>query len=178
MVEWMAGRIGFAVRPGGPGGAGGVLTSGGSAGNLTALLAARQAKAGFDVWQRGTTAGPPLGLLAAETTHYSVARAAEIMGLGAEGVFPVPVDAAFQLRPDALPAALAAAQRAGRRVIAVVASAGSTATGAIDPLPAIADFAAAHALWLHVDAAHGGSALTSVHQRARLRGIERADSVV
>ena len=192
VVEWMAGRIGFAVRPGGAGdvgsaggaggagggGAGGVLTSGGSAGNLTALLAARQAKAGFDVWQRGTTAGPPLALLAAETTHYSVARAAEIMGLGAEGVFPVPVDAAFQLRPDALPAALAAAERAGRRAIAVVASAGSTATGAIDPLPAIADFAAAHALWLHVDAAHGGSALTSVQQRGRLRGIERADSVV
>ncbi|MCC6996881.1 MAG: aminotransferase class I/II-fold pyridoxal phosphate-dependent enzyme [Deltaproteobacteria bacterium] len=178
VIEWMAARIGFAVNPGGPGGAGGVLTSGGSAGNLTALLAARQAGAGFDVWQRGLTTGQPLAVLAAETTHYSVARAAEIMGLGAEGVFPVPVDAAFQLRAEALPAALATAERAGRRVIAVVASAGSTATGAIDPLPAIADFAEAHRLWLHVDAAHGGSALTSAHERARLRGIERADSVV
>ncbi len=175
VIEWMAGRIGFAV---GPGGAGGVLTSGGSAGNLTALLAARQARAGFDVWQHGVAAGPPLALLAAESTHYSVARAAEIMGLGKDGVIPVPVDAAFQLRASALPAALAAAERAGRRTIAVIASAGSTATGAIDPLAAIADFATAHGLWLHVDAAHGGSALTSPSERTRLSGIERADSVV
>jgi len=93
-------------------------------------------------------------------------------------VTPVPVDDAFRLRPDALEGALAAARRAGRRPIAVVASAGSTATGAFDPLDAVADFAEAHGLWFHVDGAHGASTALSPKFRGQLRGIERADSVV
>ena len=96
----------------------GVLTSGGSAGNLTALLAARQAKAGFDAWTDGAHGGPPLAVLASSETHYCVERAAQIMGWGAGGVVPVPVDARFRLRPEALPGALAAAEGAGRKVIA------------------------------------------------------------
>lgn len=172
VLGWMAGQLGL------PGSAGGVLTSGGSAGNLTALLAARQAKAGYDAWNGGATAGPPLTVLVAETAHYCLARSTRVMGWGAGGVTPVPVDANFRLRPEALEDALAAATRAGRRPIAVVASAGSTATGAFDPLDAVADFCERHNLWFHVDGAHGASAALSPRYRHQVKGIERADSVV
>jgi len=172
VVRWMAGQLGL------PESAGGVLTSGGSAGNLTALLAARQAKAGYDAWSSGATAGPPLTVLVAETAHYCIARSTKVMGWGAGGVTPVPVDASFRLRPEALEDALAAATRAGRKPIAVVASAGSTATGAFDPLDAVADFCERHGLWFHVDGAHGASAVLSPQYRVQVKGIERADSVV
>ena len=99
------------------------------------------------------------------------------MGWGAEGAIAVPVDERYRLDPAALPAALALARALGRTVIAVVASAGATATGAFDPLPAIADFCAAHALWLHVDGAHGAALAISKH-RALVDGIARADSIV
>jgi L-2,4-diaminobutyrate decarboxylase len=172
LMRFFAGSLGM------PAGADGVLTSGGSVGNLTALLAARQAQAGFDVWSGGVAAGPPLAVLCSTEAHYSIARALRIMGLGAEAAWPVPVDARFRLRPEALPGARRAAEAAGRRVIAVVASAGSTATGAFDPLDAVADVCAAERLWLHVDGAHGASAALAPAHRPRLRGIERADSVV
>ncbi len=171
-VQWMAGKLGL------PEGAGGVLTSGGSAGNLTALLAARQSRAGFDAWTDGTHAGPPLAILVGGDAHYSIARAAQIMGLGAGGVVPVALDARHRLDPAALPLSLERARRTGRRPIAVVASACSTATGAFDPLPPIADFCAGHDLWLHVDAAHGGAAALSARHRGLLEGADRADSLV
>jgi L-2,4-diaminobutyrate decarboxylase len=155
-----------------------IFTSGGSAGNLTALAAARQAKAGFDAWSLGATKGPPLAYLVSTETHYSVARALAIMGLGEEGAVPVPVDDRFRLRADALDQAKRDAEARGRKVIAVVASAGSTSTGAFDPLDAVADFCAAHDLWLHVDGAHGASAVLSPTHGPRLRGIARADSIV
>jgi L-2,4-diaminobutyrate decarboxylase len=171
VIAWMAAQVGFAE------GADGVLTSGGSVGNLTALLAARQARAGYDVWARGTHE-QPLAVLVSEQAHYSVRRAAAIMGLGEEGVVPVPTDARFKLRPEALPDAYERARRAGRLPVAVVASAGSTATGALDPLEAVADFCAARGLWLHVDGAHGAALALSPRHRPLLAGIERADSVV
>ncbi len=172
VVRFLADRAGL------PAAADGVLTSGGSAGNLTALLAARQSRAGFDVWRHGLHGGPPLAILVSEQAHYCVRRAAAIMGLGEDGVVPVACDDRFRLRPDALAPALSAARAAGRTVIAVVASAGSTATGAHDPLADVADFCATEGLWLHVDAAHGASALLSPRLAPRLGGIERADSVV
>ncbi len=172
VLRWMAGQLGL------PGSAGGVLTSGGSVGNLTALLAARQARAGFDAWNEGASAGPPLTVLVAETAHYCLARSTRVMGWGAGGLTPVPVDSRFRLRPEALEEALAAATRAGRRPIAVVASAGSTATGAFDPLDAVADFCQRHGLWFHVDGAHGAAAAISPTFRHQVKGIERADSVV
>ena len=172
LVRFLAGALGM------PAGADGVFTSGGSAGNLTALLAARQARAGFDAWGEGAQGGPPLAVLVSEQTHYSVARSLQVMGLGQLGAWPVPVDDRYRLRPEALPAARRAAEAAGRRVIAVVASAGSTATGAYDPLEAVADFCAAGELWLHVDGAHGVSAALAPAHRGLVAGIERADSVV
>ena len=171
VIAWLGGQLGF------PPGCDGVLTSGGSAGNLTGLLAARQTKAGFDAWNEGAHGGPPLAVLASAETHYCVKRAVQVMGWGAGGVQTVPVDAQFRLRPEALPDALAAAARAGRKAIGVGASAGATSTGAFDPFEPIADFCAAHDLWLHVDGAHGASAVLSPRYKPTLRGIERADSV-
>lgn len=167
-VQWMCARLGL------PDDADGLLTSGGSLGNLTALLAARQA-ARPDTWQTG---GHDFCVLASDQAHYCIDRAARVLGWGEQGVVPVPVDAAFRMRPDALAAALATARRRGRTVAAVVASACSTATGSFDPLPELADFCRDHGLWLHVDGAHGASFLLSPRHRDRLRGIERADSVV
>jgi L-2,4-diaminobutyrate decarboxylase len=171
VIRWLCARAGYGD------GADGFLTSGGSVGNLTALLAARQSRAGFDAWKSGLTGGPPLAIIAAEATHYCVKRSAQIMGLGADGVVPVGVDPACRLRPELLEAALAEAQRRGRKPIAVVASAGSTAAGAFDPFEPIADFCERHGLWLHVDGAHGGSAVLSQKYRALTRGMERADSI-
>jgi L-2,4-diaminobutyrate decarboxylase len=172
LTRWLGGLLGF------PDGADGIFTNGGSAGNLTALMAARQARAGFDAWGQGGAAHPPLAILSSTETHYSVARAAQIMGLGKAGAWPVPVDTRHRLRPDALADAKRAAEKSGRRVFAVVASAGSTATGAFDPLEGVADFCAREQLWMHVDGAHGASAAISPTHRPRLAGIERADSVV
>ena len=159
----------------------GVLTSGGSLGNLTALLAARQAQGkalGFDAWRRGNKGGPQLVMFVAETAHYSVARAARIMGLGDDGVVSVAVDDRLRMVPDALAKAIADTRNKKRAPIAVIASAGSTAAGAIDPLEPIADLCAREKLWLHVDGAHGASLLLSATHKDKLKGIERADSIV
>jgi len=157
-------------------GAGGVLTSGGSLGNLTALLAMRQARAGFDVWKQGAHAGPPLAVIVGEEAHYSIARTLRIMGWGDQGAIVAAIDARHRLTPEAVEKAL---ERAGdRRVIGIVAAAGSTATGAFDPIDELAALAERRGLWLHVDAAHGGGVALSETQRHKLRGIERADSIV
>jgi L-2,4-diaminobutyrate decarboxylase len=170
VIEWMCRRLGL------PEGAGGVMTSGGSLGNLTALLAMRQARAGHDVWREGAHAGPPLAVVVSSEAHYSIARTLRIMGWGDGGAIAAPVDARHRMTAAAVRAALEEA--GGRRVIGIVAAAGSTATGAYDPLDELADLAAERGLWLHVDAAHGGGAALSPSQRGKLRGIERADSVV
>ena len=170
VIDWMARTLGL------PAGASGVMTSGGSLGNLTALLAMRQAHAGFDVWKEGAHAGPPLAVIVSSDAHYSVARTLRVMGWGDPGAIVAPVDAKHRLTPEAIERALGQAD--GRRVIGLVAAAGSTATGAFDPLDELADVAAAHGLWLHVDAAHGGGVALSATKRHLLRGIERADSIV
>jgi L-2,4-diaminobutyrate decarboxylase len=173
VVRWFAARIGFEPQT-----ADGVLTHGGSAGNLTALLAARQHAAPCDVWEEGLAPAGALRLIASDQTHYSVRRSAQIMGLGGRSVVPIPTDAQFRMRPEALATALREAKAENSTVVAVVASAGSTATGAVDPLEAIAEICEEHGVWMHVDGAHGGGAVVSDRLRTALRGIERADSVV
>ncbi|MBL8718944.1 MAG: aminotransferase class I/II-fold pyridoxal phosphate-dependent enzyme [Myxococcales bacterium] len=163
VLAWMASVLGL------PSATLGVLTSGGSLGNLTALLAARAAL-------RGPTADG--AILVGEQAHYSIGRAARAMGLGTEGVVAVPCDARFRLRLDALPEALAEARHRGRTPFALVGSACSTATGAFDPLVGMADFAAEHGLHFHVDGAHGAAVALSPRYRSRIAGIDRADSVV
>lgn len=170
VVEYLCGNLGWDSS------SDGVLTNGGSLGNLTALLAARQAKAGYDVWAEGQR--EPMSVLVSEQAHYCISRSVQCMGWGAKGAAPVPTDARFRLRPDALELALGRCRDEGRQVLAVVASCCSTAAGSFDPLPEIADFCAENDLWLHVDGAHGASLCLSEKHKATLRGIERADSVV
>lgn len=175
LVGWLAGLLGL------PADATGVMTSGGTASNLYGLLLAREHAARRD----GATG--PLGALpaAAHTwrivtsaaAHFSVRRAAGILGLGSERVVAVPADDRGRLDPAALDAALAELERTGLRPIAIVATAGTTDLGAIDPLAAIADRAAACGAWLHVDAALGAGLALSPGLRERLDGIGRADSV-
>jgi len=172
VLSWLAQKAGLPSR------SGGILTSGGSLGNLTALLAARQSHAGFDVWRRGLARGPALCVFVAETAHYSVARAARIIGLGDDGVIGVAVDEKLKMRTDALVEAIADARKRKRTPLAVVASAGSTAGGAFDPIHEVADICEKENLWLHVDGAHGASLLLSEKHQGKLTGIERADSIV
>ena len=172
VIDWLGVVLGFDSP------VEGMLTSGGSVGNLTALAAARQSIDGLDVWQAGLTDLPALSILASEQAHYSVDRAARILGLGAAGVVRAPTDAQYRLDPSGLEEARLRAQDSGRRVFAIVGSACSTATGAFDPLEAIADYAEEHGLWFHVDGAHGAAAALSPRYRPLVAGIERANSVV
>jgi len=165
VIAWMCELAGFGK------GSGGTLTSGGTEATFTALLAARGA-AMPDAWVNGVGADPPV-LLCGEHAHYAVTRAGAELGIGLRNVLPIR-SRDFRMDPDALKQAL---NHLGRRVMAVVATAGSTATGSFDDLEAIGALCDQHGVWLHVDAAHGGSALLSPSHRRRLRGIERARSI-
>jgi len=170
ILEWMIEKLGWDVRR-----AGGVLTHGGSLANLTALLAAR-ARTAPDAWTRGV--GGDLALLAPPSAHYSIKRAAGILGLGEDAVVALETDELERIRPDRLGDALKRTRAAGRRPIALVAAACATSTGLHDDLVAIGEFCREHGVWFHVDAAHGASALLSEDHRGLLAGIEQADSTV
>jgi L-2,4-diaminobutyrate decarboxylase len=157
IVRWLAGLAGY------PPESLGTAVSGGSAANLTGLLAARAR------WRARGGDGTPV-ILASADTHYSVARAASIMGI--PDVVKIETDDMHRMSIDALRAAL---QQHGDAVLAVVATSGSTATGAFDDLLAVRD--AARDTWLHVDAAHGASVLLSDRLRHLVRGLDRADSL-
>ncbi|HEX4683661.1 MAG TPA: pyridoxal-dependent decarboxylase, partial [Gemmatimonadaceae bacterium] len=168
VISWMCDLAGYGA------GSGGTLTSGGTEATFTALLAARSA-AIPDAWTNGIGADPPL-LLCGEHAHYAVTRAAAELGLGLRSVVPIR-SRDYRMDVDALHSGLGDLSRRGRRIMAVVATAGSTATGSIDDLDAIASVCDRYGVWLHVDAAHGGSALLSAKHRHRLAGIERARSL-
>jgi len=170
LTRWLAERFGL------PAGAAGLMTSGGASSNLTALKAARDARTPGDVRRHGT-GGLPLVLYASAEAHATIAEAADILGLGERAVRSIPTDAAYRMRTDELERALAADLAAGMLPFAVVATAGTTATGAVDPLPAVADICQMHGLWMHVDAAYGGAAVLAPELRPLLSGIERADSI-
>lgn len=168
VVRWLCEAAGY------PQGAGGTLTTGGSEATFTALLAAR-GNAAPDSWVQGVGADPPL-LLCGEHAHYAVTRAAGELGIGMKNAVAIR-SRGFKMDPDALRQALEQLTHTGRRVLAVVATAGSTATGSFDDLEAIANACSEHGVWLHVDGAHGASALLSARHRQRVRGIERARSI-
>jgi L-2,4-diaminobutyrate decarboxylase len=164
-------KIGF-----GPGSSG-LITSGGSLANLTALLTARAVKIPENVWENGH-GNQKLAILVSEEAHYCVDRAARIMGLGSAGVIKIPTDQRFKMRTELLEERLAAAQAQGLKVFAIVGSACSTSSGSYDDLVALGDFAKKHELWFHVDGAHGGAVLYSEQYRYLLDGMEKADSFV
>jgi L-2,4-diaminobutyrate decarboxylase len=153
----------------------GLLTSGGSLANLTALLTARNVVCG-NSWQSG--APDNTVLLVQADAHYCVTRAAGILGLGSHSVRKVKVDERRRMDVDHLERLIREERSRGKTIMAVSAAACATPTGAFDPLKQIADVCERHDVWLHVDAAHGGGALMSRQHRDLLRGIHRADSVV
>ncbi len=159
--------FGFPARAEGSG------VPGGGFANLTALLAAR-AKFLPQAWNRG---GGRMAVLAGAQTHYSVSRAAGIMGLGSDAVFAIPLDSAYRTDPRKAPGAFQAARRAGFRKFVLVATCGSTPTGSCDDLGAFARIARQEGAWLHVDAAHGGGLAFSRRHRHLVAGIERAESL-
>ena len=167
VIRWMCDLAGL-----GPG-AGGTFTSGGTEATLTALLAARNARFP-DAWERGID-GRAVIVCGADA-HYAVGRAAGILGIGTRNLVTVAArDHRMDL--DALSTTLDDLAAKNVPVIAVVGTAGSTPTGTFDDLAGIATICEARSLWMHVDAAHGGSALLSAAHRWRLAGIERASSV-
>jgi aromatic-L-amino-acid decarboxylase len=147
----------------------GLLTTGGSLANLSAIVTARHARLGED-FADGT-------YYLSEQTHASVPKAAAIAGFPRRAMRLVPVDGELRMDADALKAMVAEDRAAGLRPFLVVPAAGTTNTGAIDPLGAVADVAEAEGLWLHVDAAYGGFFQLTERGRERFRGIERADSI-
>ncbi|MBB2923426.1 L-2,4-diaminobutyrate decarboxylase [Cellulomonas cellasea] len=165
LVAWTAERIGF---PAGDG----IFTSGGTQSNLQALLIAR------DHALAASGATPDrLVVLATGSSHFSVQKSARLLGLGEDAVLCVATDDRGRMRPEVLAAALDAARTAGRVPMCVVATAGTTDRGCIDPLGPIADACDAAGVWLHVDAAYGCGLLVSPTRRHLLDGIERARSV-
>ncbi|MET8449826.1 lysine decarboxylase DesA [Streptomyces sp. NPDC005209] len=171
LVDWTAARIGL-----GPA-ADGVFTSGGTQSNLQALLLAREeSKPGRAGWESGVNPGK-LRVFASEVSHFSVKKSAKLLGLGTDCVVSIPVDHDKRMQTVALAHELERCERDGLVPMAVVATAGTTDFGSIDPLPEIAELCARHDVWMHVDAAYGCGLLASRKYRDRIDGIERADSV-
>ncbi|WP_232778585.1 pyridoxal phosphate-dependent decarboxylase family protein [Carbonactinospora thermoautotrophica] len=174
VVRGLAGLVGFD-----PDRAAGVVTCGGTESNLMGLLLARDAAVRRETGLDPALEGLPvvacrLRVYASEAAHFSVQRNAALLGLGETAVVPVPVDARHRMDPAALERAL---DTGGGVSMAIVATAGTTDFGSVDPLPEIADLARRHGAWLHVDAAYGGGALFSSRLAGLLDGIAAADSV-
>lgn len=164
VVSWLCRIAGY------PAEARGVLTSGGSLASLVGLFTARRERLPEDFLS---------GILyASDQVHHAITKGALVVGFPEANVRSIPVDDRFRIRLDALEAAIEEDRRRGLTPFLVVGNAGTTNTGAVDPLDELADLAARHGLWLHVDAAYGGFFLLTEEGRRILKGIERADSIV
>ncbi|MFD0154483.1 pyridoxal phosphate-dependent decarboxylase family protein [Streptomyces sp. NPDC055721] len=163
LIDWTTGRIGL-----GPA-ADGVFTSGGTQSNLQAMLLARE--------EAKTTDLSKLRIFSSECSHFSVQKSATLLGLGADAVISIPVDRNKRMQSVVLAAELEACRAEGLVPMAIVATAGTTDFGSIDPLPEVAALADEYGAWMHVDAAYGCGLLASLTRRHLLDGIERADSV-
>ena len=168
VVAWVGEFVGFGVATRG------VTTSGGTIANLTALTAARE-RAAPGVRQTGM-ADRRLALYCSAEAHYSVVRAAEVLGLGRDAVRAIPTGARRAMNPAACAAAIDADVAAGITPMAVVATAGTTLTGAVDPLAALADLCAERSVWLHVDGAYGLPAAGTAEAAPLFAGLDRVDS--
>lgn len=166
LLRWVADLIGY------PATAGGNIASGGSIATLAAIATARDA--------HGLRGADYAGAVVYLTTqaHHCIEKSLRIAGLGEAQVRHVPMDDRFRMRPDALAACIATDRANGLRPWLIIAAAGTTDTGAVDPLDAIATVAERERCWFHVDAAYGGFFLLTEHGRRALRGIERSDSVI
>jgi len=170
LMAWLAERFGL------PESAGGHVVAGGAMANFVALKVARD-RAADEVRERGVRDGSPLAFYASTESHVVQQRAADILGLGSDAVRLIDIDESWRMRPDLLAEAIERDLADGVVPAAVIATAGTTTTGAIDPLPAIAELCERHGIHLHVDACYGGPVALVDELRPLLDGIERADSV-
>ena len=163
VVRWFCEIVGYGA------GSGGILTSGGSLANLTAIVTARRERLPEAFWH-GT-------IYTSDQTHHSVRKAAVLAGFPEANVREIASDDRQRMRTDVLAARVTEDRAAGLEPFLVVASAGTTNTGAVDPLEDIADFADLERLWMHVDGAYGAFFMLTARGRTAMRGIERADSI-
>jgi glutamate/tyrosine decarboxylase-like PLP-dependent enzyme len=175
VCQWLMDLTGFPRA-----GSHGLLVSGGSMANLTALAVARHracTRAGRDVRRDGAAAMADLVLYQSSETHACIVKAAELMGLGRRRVHTIPVDSDLRMRVDLLAEAVRRDRDAGLLPFCVVATAGTVNAGAIDPLDAIADLCETEGLWFHVDGAYGGIAAADPALALQLGALARADSL-
>jgi L-2,4-diaminobutyrate decarboxylase len=172
LVKYFAALIGYSSN------CDGIFTHGGSAGNLTAMLAIRQNMTDYNIWEEGVRESGKPGFMVTEQSHYSVGRNVKIMGLGDESIVRVPYDSNYRMKVSLLEEYKNRAEKKGIKIVSVVANSCSTATGSYDDLERIADFCEKHSLWMHVDGAHGTGVLFSDKYKARLDGLNRADSLI
>ena len=162
-VDWLRQIFGF------PAGAGGAFVSGGSVANLTGLAVARQIMLGGDM--RDAV------LYCSDQIHFAISRGLKVLGFAREQLRVIGSDEAYRLSPELLRESIAADRAAGKRPFCVIATAGTTNSGAVDPLDALADLCEKEKLWLHVDGAYGAPAMLTERGKRRLKGLERADSL-
>jgi len=172
VVRWLGSLIGYDKE------ARGLLTSGGSMANMTALLIAHRAKAGSGASRKGLwQTDAPMTMYASAQVHMSIPKAADMLGFGRDQVRLIACDDQFRLNVKLLRERIAADLQAGSKPFCIVGSAGTTNTGAVDPLLEIARVAKEFALWFHVDGAYGAPAALDESKRSLFAGLERADSV-
>jgi aromatic-L-amino-acid/L-tryptophan decarboxylase len=167
-AQWVAEFIGYPAAVG-------TFTSGGTVSNLAALAAART-RALPGARERGLS-DVRCAVYCSQEAHHSIRRTAELLGIGGDGVRALPIDDRRRLQPEAVAEAIRGDRRAGVVPVAVVATAGTTLTGAVDPIDDLADIAATAGVWLHVDGAYGAPAASVPALESVFAGLERADSV-
>lgn len=176
VIRWIKELLGFPMEN-----SAGLLVSGGSQATLIALMAARQASAERRGWNPRTEGlqkdHPSLVLYASDQAHHSVQVASELLGLGSKALHLIPSDDTYHINLSLLQEALHRDREQGLQPCCVVANAGTTNTGAIDPLAALADLCEQEDLWLHIDGAYGAVGRLDARIAPRLRGMERADSL-
>ena len=168
LIHWMLEKFGWHEGAG-------VFTHGGSMANIHAMLAAR-ASIAPQAWKNGNPGN--LVVLAPDNSHYSIARAISILGLGHESIVTIPTDRYERIVPDDIPKIIEVERTKGRQIMAVVANVGATSTGLYDPIKEIGECCQAYDCWLHLDSPHGASAILSEKYRSFLEGIELADSLI
>ncbi len=172
VVRWLGALIGYDRD------AKGLLTSGGSMANMIALLIASRQKSGAETSRKGLwNSGPPMTVYASEEVHMSIAKAADILGLGRDHVRVVTCDDRQRMRIDSLRRSIEIDLQEGLRPFCIVGSAGTVNTGVVDPLAEIAAVAAEFKLWFHVDGAYGAPGVLDERKKHLFAGLERADSV-
>jgi glutamate/tyrosine decarboxylase-like PLP-dependent enzyme len=172
VLNWLKEMLGF------PASASGLLTTGCSEANLIGLAVARNTKAGYDLRRQGIHATDrKMVLYASEEIHSSILKAIEILGLGGDALHTVPINDQFQIDLQGLKEIIAQDRKDGHQPFCIVGAAGTTNTGAVDDLDALADICQKEDLWFHVDGAFGAWAALAPNVKGQVKGMERADSL-